>query len=250
MAFEALAGLDSISIYQKTSKIEALTAMAGNEWDRPNKYKIKDSYGRDLLYAEEQTGCCRRQLKATCPDCMSWEIRFSVKSDGWLTGGWKPAFDLHRNFQLTCCCFNRPRAALMAAEDHSIVFGHITNPCSLCPAFTVLNTDEEPVLRAATNGCQPGLYFPFPCGPCAHVRFDLQDPDGNSLGEIDKEVPCGRCCCKFLAPGQDVDNYHIDLSKMPDPSMKALAVALAVFIDFRYFSEVEKPDEPSQETSE
>jgi len=211
----------------------------GEDFNRPNRYKIKGD-GKQVFYAQEQTGCCRRQLMSCVPDCMSWEVRFFAKGKaGWfgLGGGdWQPAFDLHKPWSCNFLCFNRPKAEFKS-HDGDVVFGYMTVPCcSMCPAFTVMDKNEETLMNASTSGCQWGLCFPCPFGPCAHVKIDLTDKNGQDIGYIDKEIPCGKCCCKFLAPGQQVDHYNIDLSKMPDATHKALAMALAVFIDFRYFS--------------
>jgi len=239
-SFAVLDGVSQITVKQKVSKIEALTAMMGQEWYRPNKYKVVGPDGEKLFSALEQTGCCRRQLFAVFPACMSWEIKFSVDQ-----GGWVPAFDLYKPWQCTCLCFNLPRAYLTSAGDHSQVFGYMQEPCCSCfPHFRVYGSGDELLLAASTSGCQPGLWFPFPCGPCAHITMSLRDAEGNDMGSIDKEIPCGRLCSKYLCPGQQVDNYRVDLSKMQDPQMKALAMALAVFIDFRYMSrEDEEKDE-------
>merc|ERR1719282_1576714 len=156
MAFKVLENLDHITVQEQVLKIEAIAAMMGEEVNRPNRYKIKGN-GEQVFYAQEQTGCCRRQLMSVVPDCMSWEVRFFVKGQGgWFTGGsWNPAFDLHKPWSCNICCFNRPKAEFVAHEDHSQVFGYMTIPwCSMCPAFTVMDKNEKPLMYASTSGCQ------------------------------------------------------------------------------------------------
>lgn len=236
MCLGYLGATGKISVYEKASKIEALTAMMGSEFERANKYNIVDEQGNDLFFAHEQTDCCKRQIKNLLPACTAWNIRFFLTAGGQNT----PVFDMTRDWSVTCCCLNRPKAKIHSPDDDSQVMGYVADPCSISPTFKVFNANEEHVMTAAGPCCQLGLFFPMPCGPCARVHFDLTDPDGNVMGEMDKEIPCGLCCCKFLF-AQSVDNYHLNVSEL-SPEMKALAVATAVFIDFSYFSQPEEKD--------
>lgn len=52
------------------------------------------------------------------------------------------------------------------------------------------------------------------------------------VGLIEKKVPS---CIKFLFAG-DVDNYKIEFGQVQNPQYKALLIAMAIFIDFRYFN--------------
>jgi len=234
MAFDTLENLDRLTVKQKVSKIQAITAMMGHEWERPCKYKIVDSWGKEIFYAQEATGCCRRQLRnAGCGQCMSWEVQFYHSS---LTSR-EHVFDLHKPWQCSFCCINIPRAHLKAVEDGSD-FGYLQEPCcSCCPKFSAHAPNGDTLLTATSHPCQIGIYFPCPCGPCSRVKWDLKDGDGNDLGEVVKKIPLN--WCKWACPGQDIDYYHVDLSKLPSSNMKALVMAMTVFIDFRFMAQDE-----------
>jgi hypothetical protein len=237
MAFSQLDGHSHITVKQKVSKIEAITAMMGDEFERPNKYKIVDERDHEIFFAQEMTGCCRRQLMATgLGPCMSWEVRFFHTAGG----NREHVFDLHKPWQLSFCCINQPKAFLQ--DPDGTHFGYMQEPCccaSMCPKYTVHGPNDETLIVAKSSPCQLGLWFPMPCGPCSRIEFDMADADGNNLGKVTKKIPCGKCCCAFLAPGQDVDYYHVDLTALRSAHMKALVMALTVFIDFRMMAKEE-----------
>lgn len=58
------------------------------------------------------------------------------------------------------------------------------------------------------------------------------------MGIFRKKVPS--CCTFFLAP--DVDNYKVEFGKVQHPEYRALLIAMAIFIDFRYFNENSNDD--------
>merc|ERR1712137_654256 len=83
----------------------------------------------------------------------------------------------------------------------------------------------------STQSTWGGLCMPMPCGPCAQVSFDLKTPDGRVVGGIRKKISC----CKWLfAP--DVDSYSVDFGGLQNSADKVLVMALAIFMDFKYFS--------------
>jgi hypothetical protein len=239
--FEDLAAVQHISVKEQASAIEALTAALGNEFEMPNKYSISfDDDDEQVFFAAEQTDCCRRQQKQCCPDCAGWELSFLYTKGG----NSIPAFEMKRDCTFTCCCFNRPKAALTYHESEEVI-GYLKDPFACCGlTFDVLDENEEVVMHANGGCCQWGLCCPMPCGPCARVHFDLEDPSGGSIGSIDKELPC-KCCGLGWLFASDVDNYEIDVSEIDDKKLKALAMALAVFIDFRYFSDNNSDDHSS-----
>merc|ERR1712085_169237 len=121
------------------------------------------------------------------------------------------------------------------------IIGYLIDPYACCDlTFKILGPDEQPVILGAGGCCQWGLCCPLPCGPCATVTFDILDAaSGNSVGEITKMVPS---CCKFLLDS-GVDNYHVKFGEVQNPQWKAMVTLLAIFIDFRYFSESQDPDD-------
>jgi len=230
-ALQSLASARFVEVREKASIIEAATAMLGSEVEMANKYRIyaMDGKQKEIMYAVEETGCCTRNLKQCFPDCMPWNVSI-LYTEG---GGSEKAFTLHRPCSLTCCCFNRPVVNVrdeVAGQD----IGSIKDPFACCDlTFTLRDALENDVMQVKGGCCQLGLYFPCPCGPCSEVHFDVEDAEGEKAAHLVKKVPG---CCKWLF-ASDVDNYKLDFDKVNDPRMKALLVSLAIFIDFRYYSD-------------
>lgn len=223
----ALSEVTTFNIHEKASMLEAVSALMGQEIEMPNRYSILDQNDEDMFFAAEQTYCWKRQAKQGCPDCAPWNLQFLYTKGGSTT----PAFELKRGWTCTCCCLNRPKAELVMAEGDTTV-GYVRDPCACCNlTYEVLDAEDNPMLTAEGGCCQPGLMCPCPCGPCSKVHFQINDSGGQEVGHITKEVSC---CHYFFAP--DVDNYVVDVENMEDVRLKALAMALAIFIDFRYFS--------------
>merc|ERR1712113_276272 len=96
------------------------------------------------------------------------------------------------------------------------------------------------VLLANGGCCQWGLCCSLPCGPCSRVHFDLLDPNTKeAVGSITKRVPNG---CTWLV-SSETSNYEIDFQKVTDPKWKAIVLVLSIFIDFRYFSATQDPED-------
>eukprot|EP00419_Tripos_fusus_P064123 CAMPEP_0172929970 /NCGR_PEP_ID=MMETSP1075-20121228/218754_1 /TAXON_ID=2916 /ORGANISM="Ceratium fusus, Strain PA161109" /LENGTH=271 /DNA_ID=CAMNT_0013791277 /DNA_START=721 /DNA_END=1536 /DNA_ORIENTATION=- len=145
-------------------------------------------------------------------------------------GANQKVFHMKRDATCTCCCFNRPVVEIMDVTSNQI-FGSISDPFACCNlTFDVKDHTDQEVLAANGGCCQWGLCCPLPCGPCAEVNFDLNDPSGQGVGKLKKKVP--NCFKFFLAP--DVDNFNVDFGGVSHPQYKALVMALAIFMDFRY----------------
>lgn len=226
------------SVTEKTSLVEAMSAMAGagSELEMPNKYKVLTEDGRQIFFIHETTDMCTRQMKACCcEDCGAWNVDMRVIN---ADGEAETAFVLQRPWTCTCCCLNRPHISIADHEGREIA--SITDPCACCDiTFTIKNEEQGNEMYVKGGCCQCGLCCPLPCGPCAEVDFSIEDQDGNNVGNITKKVPS---CIKFLA-SPDVDNYELDLEGVEDPLMKAAIMAVSVFIDFRYFSHNENSDD-------
>lgn len=237
-ALACLAAHPRIEVKEKASWIEAITAAIGFEIEMANKYKIYAEGGEnELFYAVEQTDCCARQCKSSCPDCAPWNVHI-LHHDG--MGGYGKAFHMERPQTCTCCCLNRPIVDIHDSMAGEKKIGSIQDPFACCDlTFTLRDPNDEPVLKALGGCCQLGLICPLPCGPCSKVNFEVVDAKTNeSVGSIQKRVPS---CCKFLF-ASDVDNYYVEFGKVQDPTWKAMMMALSIFIDFRYFSDNKNDD--------
>lgn len=230
---------NSLKVKEKVNVIEAATALLGQEVEMANRYKIKNAEtDQDLFYAVEQTDCFTRQLMQCCPDCAPWKLDFLL-----LAGGSNQlVMQMDKEWSATCCCLNRPMVAVTDVQSGQRL-GTISDPCVCFNfKFNVYDGMGQDAFIADGGCCQPGLFCPLPCGPCAEVKFDLTNPEGQQIGQIVKKVPG---CLKFLlAP--DVDNYHVAF--YPGawvPETKALATALSIFMDFRFFSNNKSDDRGS-----
>lgn len=224
---QSLMEMDSIEVQEKASMIEALTALIGHEVEMSNKYNVFDPKGDKVFFAVEQTDCCTRQLQRCAADCAPFDLQILH-----LLGTETTAFKLQRPWTCTCCCFNRP--VLNVTDGNNNPIGSIRDPWACCDlTFTIRDVKDEDVLQVRGGCCQPGLCCPLPCGPCSEVHFKMHDMSDNELGHVTKKVPS---CLKFVF-ASDVDNYKVDWKGVEDANLRALMLALTIFIDFRYFND-------------
>merc|ERR550525_2273165 len=211
-------------------------------WESKNKYDVYDDNGNKIFYAHESTGCCMRQVQNMLPDCAPWDVAIDY------TGGWSSSNAYHMKKDCTpctCLCINRPVTEVTDSSGN--VLGSIRDPCACIPTnmtFTVRDENEENILWAESGCCQWGICCPMSCGPCKSVDFPIKDSSGNKVGHLQKRMRgCFKmCCCSWCF--EDVENYKIEFyDELKDPRQRALIMALAIFTDFRYFSNSETPDD-------
>lgn len=231
-----LSGLQRAEVREKASAIEALTAFAGaaigldQEFEMPNKYTIMDEKGQPSFFVVEGTDPCTRNLGNQCTDCAAWHVDWRVINS---QGEAEEAFRIERPWTCTFCCFNRPTASLTDVRTGAEV-ATMVDPYNCCDmTFRIHDASGEDIMHVKGGCCQWGLCCPLPCGPCSEVHFTAEDQrSGEEIGHIMKKVPS---MLKFLA-APDVDNYHVDF-ETNDPVEKLMLMVVAVFIDFRYFSQ-------------
>jgi len=232
-AMQHLAALPRVEVQEKANVLQEVTALLGAEVEMANRYKVLDPNGMQVFYAVERTDCCRRQMQnSCCHDCASWEVDVLYTP----TGGLSQHFlALQRPCQCTCCCFNRPVADVIDAPSGQKI-GSFRDPCTCTSLkFQVRDATDTDVL--VVNGghccCQPGIWCPLPCGPCARVKFSVEDAhSGHEVATIQKRVP--GCLTWCFAP--DVDNYHVTYDQVQNAQWKAILLAFTIFMDFRYFN--------------
>jgi len=137
----------------------------------------------------------------------------------------------------TCCCINRPVVEMFDKNGHK--FGSIKDPCPLCPGnmnFELRDHEDNRVLYAESGLCQWGLCCPCPCGPCKKVEFPVKDNDGNEVGMMEKHMKGWLKMCLCSSCFDDVENYKIISKNIRGAREKTLLLGLAIFTDFRYFS--------------
>jgi len=233
---DCLAGVGSVQIQEQVNVLEAITAIIGQEIEMANKYKVLDESGNEILFAVEETDCITRQVKQCFPDCAPWNVSMFYTQGG----NNMKVLNMQRDWTCTCCCFNRPVVNVTDVTSGQKL-GSIQDPFACCDlTFNIRDPEENTVLKANGGCCQWGLCFPLPCGPCAEVNFPVVDANTDKeVGFLKKKVP--GCCKFFLAP--DVDNFDVSFNEVQHPQYKALLIALAIFMDFRYFNENPNDDQ-------
>jgi hypothetical protein len=231
--FEALQAVESMKICEKVRLLEAASSLLGQEIEMANKYSVHDkTSGQQLFYAVEQTDCCALQLKQCFGDCAAWSLDILWTGNG----GAEKVFRMEKPWTCTCCCFNRPTVTISDANT-GMELGSITDPCNCIGMdLAAMDSNGERIFSANGGCCQWGAFCPLPCGPCSKVEYEIQDPRGHAIGALTKKVP--GCFKFFLAP--DVDNYLVEFGNSDvwsKPRNKAMMVAMALFMDFRYFSD-------------
>merc|ERR1712039_761422 len=209
-----------------------------------NKYDVYSGRSR-IFYAEEKTGCCCRQVQNTFPDCAPFEVE--IDHLGW-TSNDNGVLKLKKGCSCACCCINRPVVEVFDKDDNKI--GSIRDPCAMCPTnmnFAIRDHNDSILLSAESGCCQWGICCPCPLGPCKTVEFPIKDNDGNQVGIMVKKMKgfLKMCLCSWCF--DDVENYRVEFKDVGDPRAKALLMALAIFTDFRYFSN--SGDDASADTS-
>merc|ERR1740123_313718 len=236
-AWTILSKMESAEVQEKVRWGEVLTAALGVEVDFANQYKVVDAANNDVFFFGEETDFCTRQMKrGACADCVGWHVEGVTILGGQRT----PFLTMKRDSSFTCCCFNRPVTQILDKATGNQI-GSIRDPFACCDlTFQLMGPDGQDALLAKGGCCQWGLCCPLPCGPCAEVAFSVVDAKTqNEVGKITKKVPS---CCKFLIDSE-VDNYQVDFKEVKNAQWKAMLIALSVFIDFRYFSESQDPNE-------
>lgn len=228
-AVKKIGSLDSFEVKQRVPKLENLISC----WESRNKYDVYDGSSR-IFYAEEKTGCCCRQVQASCPDCAPFEVEMDHL--GYVTND-SGALVMKKECGCTFCCINRPVVEMFDKKGFKI--GSIKDPCACCPGnmtFDLRDHEDNIIYQAESGSCQWGICCPLPCGPCKTVEFPVKDTNGEQVGRMEKHMKgCFKmCCCAWLF--EDVENYKIYANKMSDERGKALLMGLAIFTDFRYFS--------------
>jgi len=216
-------------------------------WESKNKYDVMTDSGSKIFYAHETTGCCMRQIQTMFPDCAAFNVNIEYRGGMFssATGG-ETAFKMVKDCTYcTFLCFNRPVTKVYDSSGN--LLGSIKDPCACIPTnmtFTVNDADGNGVIWAESGCCQWGICCPMPCGPCKHVDFPLKDRSGSNVGKMRKKMKgCFKMmCCSICF--DDVENYKISFEGVRDPRQKALVMALAIFTDFRYFSNTGDDDIP------
>jgi len=179
-----------------------------------------------------------RQLKSCLPDCSPWDVEMRVIN---ASGEAEPAYKLDRPRTCTLCCFNRPVVTIHdVREEHDEEIGSVVDPSNCCDmTFKIKDGEGEEAMLVKGGCCQWGLCCPMlHVHPCSEINFDAEDMEGNHIGSLTKKVPSPL----HVLFASDVDHFQVAFEgdeghTFDDPKMKCLMMAVAVFVDFRYFTD-------------
>lgn len=230
---EKLAEQTGIFVKQKFQLMEALTGC--DQENRYNVYKLSkdgmDKKGKPIFKAKEKSGFCSRQC---ChPSCRPFDMDVN-NEDVNETVDDTPFMKLVRPFTCTICCCNRPYMDVTFVErDANERMGVIKAPCTCYDVqVDVYNASEDLKYKIVANCCQLGFWCKCPCDPCQHIHFDIRNPGGDNVGNLEKY---SQGCIK--ATMDDSDNFSVHFPDNITPDDKALLMAATLFMDFRFFEE-------------
>jgi len=227
-----LSHCDKIQVKERFNFFEAITSMLGEGANTKSRYRIFNRSGEEIFFGVEEAGLRLWPLQTFLPDCAPWniDVYLTENRDSVVTPG-ESAFTLRRPCTFTCCCFNRPVIDVTDVET-GVRLGSIREPFAGCWDFKFIlqDTDNNTVMRVGGDGCEWGLCCPYPCGPCSRVDLKVKQLNSDTTGHIQKRMPL---CC-LLRKEQEAD-YSVDFGSVEAPEDKALLMALAILIDFKFF---------------
>ena len=205
---EYLTDLDQLIIHQQVEVVEAITG-----FETKNRYRIRNTQGKDVYHAVEASNCLLRQC---CGPCRPFNMVVSDSQE-------REVITLHR--PLRCChwcCF----CCLQEVEVQSppgTTIGYIQQDFTfLYPWFSILNEDRDTLLK---------LKGPCCCYTCGDVEFEVMSTDGTqSIGKITKQWS-GLAKEIFT----DADNFGIQIPADLSPKLKAILLGATFLLDFMFF---------------
>eukprot|EP00928_Gymnodinium_smaydae_P046632 TRINITY_DN31077_c0_g1_i2.p1 TRINITY_DN31077_c0_g1~~TRINITY_DN31077_c0_g1_i2.p1 ORF type:complete len:423 (+),score=71.61 TRINITY_DN31077_c0_g1_i2:51-1319(+) len=154
----------------------------------------------------------------------------------------KPFLYLDRPFAFDCCCFNRPVVTVYdiggVAPDK---LGIICDPWScLDMTFSIhmgcdASSSTPPSLLIRGAGCQPGSVcscLGLCCARFKEIFLEVLDPklENKTVAFITKGWAGGLKEIFTVA-----DKFCVDFGEVTDPTLKAMLLSTALFLDYRFF---------------
>jgi len=227
-----LSNCDEIQVRERFNLFEAITSMLRENSNTKSRYRIFQGDGEEIFFGVETAGLKLWPLQTFLPDCAPWNIDIYLTENRESITPGESAFTLRRPCTLTCCCFNRPIIDVSDVET-GLRLGSIREPFACWDfKFTVQDPDDRTLMNVKSDCCQWGLCCPYPCGPCARIDLSVQQTSSGGGAHVQKKMPL--CWNYLLRKEQDTD-YRVDFGTVQAPEDKALLMALAILIDFKYF---------------
>uniref|UniRef100_A0A7S1RHR7 Phospholipid scramblase n=1 Tax=Alexandrium catenella TaxID=2925 RepID=A0A7S1RHR7_ALECA len=231
--WDLLKTLKGVKIKEKVQLAEVLIG-----FEMPNKYMLSDpSTGKDLFIAAEKSddmmGMLGRQMFEG--DQRPFNMEVALLSDkGQIP---QPFLKMERPFKCTCCCFQRPEVFVTNAQSGEQI-GSVVDPFACCMmTFDIKDSAGIPVMEINHNPCSCALCcWGCPCG-CQEVDFEVKDKTGgHTVGHIKKQFRMEEAISMMTGVGCDADTYLVDFDQVEVPDWKAIILATALFLDYRFFN--------------
>jgi hypothetical protein len=208
---EILSDIDQLFIKQD---IELQEAVFGCE--TKNKYKVKNSQGKIIFMAKEETDCCTRNC---CGHRRPIELSI-MKSDE------VEVIHLSRPLACNSCFCPCWLQSIEVQAPPGTPVGSVVQDWSIViPKFRILDADGETKLHIKGPFCKSSC--------CGSVEFQVLAKDGSTeVGKISKEWG------GLLREGfTDADNFGIKFPSDLDVRMKAVVLGALFLIDLMYFED-------------
>jgi len=213
-------------------KVNLMEVLVG--FEMPNKYMISDGAGMDCFVAGEKSqgfmGAVGRQVFSGAGRPFNIDMALLVQG-----GNPVPFARFSRPFTCECCCLNRPSVHVHDAMGNPI--GTIHDPFNCCHiSFAILDRRGTEVLSLRHHCCDCKLTFwGCPCG-CQQIDIDVVDTaTGQPVACIRKKMSGAEMIGMIGGVGVDAHNYVIEFGAVQNPEYKVLLIALALFLDYRWF---------------
>ncbi|CAL1155863.1 unnamed protein product [Cladocopium goreaui] len=154
-----------------------------------------------------------------------------------------PFLYLDRPFAIDCCCLNRPKVDVFDVRGTATVkLGIISDPFAwMDMTFGIhigpnAQESDPPALIARGAACQPGAVCKL-CGVCCgrtcrEAYLEVVDPN-------DKDRTVAFITKGWAGGAQEIftsaNSFYVDFGEVKDPACKALLLATALFLNYRFF---------------
>ncbi|KAL7731920.1 hypothetical protein ACLKA6_016972 [Drosophila palustris] len=206
---EYLTVLDQLLVSQKIEKLEMITG-----FETQNRFKVKNSLGQNVYFANEESDCCSRQL---CGPARPFEMKIMDSFQN-------EVLHISRPFRCGLFCFPNCMSMIEVSAPPGQVIGTVEQVCTfLKPTFRVKNSFGDVVFDIVGPACV------WKC--CSDITMKvLNSANNEQIGKITKQWSgLGR---ELFT---DADYFSVTFPLNLDVRMKALIFAAVFLIDIVYY---------------
>eukprot|EP00929_Paragymnodinium_shiwhaense_P115519 TRINITY_DN84468_c0_g1_i1.p1 TRINITY_DN84468_c0_g1~~TRINITY_DN84468_c0_g1_i1.p1 ORF type:complete len:545 (-),score=76.90 TRINITY_DN84468_c0_g1_i1:53-1687(-) len=228
-AFACLRMSRRVCIEEAAALIEGVESLAENGGSVMNTYRVVDQDSqKELLYAVE-TSTVPFLVRRCFPDCVPWQADIIYTKDG----ARELAFQVDRDWSMACCCCLARQDVYVSDAGSGINLGIIQDSWTFTHGvdFEMFESTGDHALSAETGLLsQCSLCCALPWGPCKQTYMPVRNRKNRLVGSLRQEA--SRCWC-WSFQSKDA-RFKVDFSNVKTPVEKAMIVALALLVHFRY----------------